>query len=319
MRDAIEQLPAALAATLNVPLPQLDFTPRRVVTTGIGMSEWPARLLANLLVEAGLCARFSVTSRVVEESQPTDLLISFSQGLSPNARLALADGVPVRARWLVTSVGFDPTAECAYLETCIARGVTPIIVPPARETGPLVRLVGPTVAALAALRLAASLTRDQRLAHELTRAPACYRALSLDAALGDDPFVLIAAGMQPEWLHAQRWKLLETLLCADPPVWEALQFAHGPLQATYERRTTLLLCEAGGPSPLTERLLCTLHPERQRVLRLCSQLPPPLAFFEHTATFDALLLQTVQHSARDLFDWPARDDDGPLYDLGEGC
>jgi hypothetical protein len=327
VRDAIEALPGALSATLSVPLPQLDFVPRRVVTTGIGMSEWPARLLASQLVQAGMCARFSVTSRVAEESQPTDLLISFSQGLSPNARLALGTGVAARARWLVTSIVREHAApeQWAALEACVARGVTPIVVPPVLESGPLVRLVGPSVAALVALRLAASLTADEPLARQLASAPSCYRALPMleqgglaaEARLGEGPFVLIAAGMQPEWLHAQRWKLLETLLCEDPPVWEALQFAHGPLQATYERRVTLLAFEAGGPSALIERLTRTLHPERQRVLRLCSQLPAPLAFFEHTATLDAMLCAVVEASGRDLFDWPARDNDGPLYDLGE--
>jgi hypothetical protein len=327
VRDAIEALPSALAATLSVSLPQLDFVPRRIVTTGIGMSEWPARLLASRLVQAGVCALFSVTSRVAEESQPSDLLISFSQGLSPNARLALGTEVAAGARWLVTSIVREHAApeQWTALEACVARGVTPIIVPPVTESGPLVRLVGPTVAALVALRLAASLAADEVLARQLLRAPSCYRALPIldqaglaaEAPLGEGPFVLIAAGMQPEWLHAQRWKLLETLLCEDPPVWEALQFAHGPLQATFERPVTLLAFEAGGPSALTERLMRTLHPERQRVLRLCSQLPAALAFFEHTATLDVLLCAQVEASGRDLFDWPARDGDGPLYDLGE--
>ena len=132
VRDAIDALPSALSAALSVPLPPLDFAPRRVVTTGIGMSEWPARLLASLLVERGVCARFSVTSRVAEESQPSDLLISFSQGLSPNARLALSERVAARARWLVTSITrehADPE-QWRSLEACLSRGVTPIVVPP---------------------------------------------------------------------------------------------------------------------------------------------------------------------------------------------
>jgi hypothetical protein len=135
--------------------------------------------------------------------------------------------------------------------------------------------------------------------------------------LDDAPIALVSVGMQPEWVQAHRWKLLETLLRGDPPVWEALQFAHGPLQSCYEQRLQLLVFEAGGASPLVGCLARTLHPGRHRLLRLSSTLPAPLAFFEHAATLDALLLTAVADTGRDLFEWPARDGDGPLYDLGK--
>jgi len=72
------------------------------------------------------------------------------------------------------------------------------------------------------------------------------------------------------------------------------------------------------PSALVERLERTLHPTRHRLVRVSSRLPPALAFFEHSATLDALLLEAVQARGRDLFEWPARDGDGPLYELGNG-
>jgi hypothetical protein len=170
---------------------------------------------------------------------------------------------------------------------------------------------------LTAMRLAASISADAALAQQLARAPECYRALPRQGRLDDAALALVAVGMQPEWVHPQRWKVLETLLGEDPPVWEALQFAHGPLQAFYERRLTLLVFEARGPSPLVECLERTLHPARHRLLRIGSSLPPALAFFEHSATLDALLLEAVQERQHDLFQWPARDGDGPLYNLGK--
>ena len=318
IQDAILALPAALTQASAVPLPALPQSVRRVISTGIGLSEAPARLLASLLVDRGVCARFCVTSQVAEHGRPDDLLVVFSQGLSPNARLSLGDASRAGSCWLVTSV--EPSsatpAQAEFLASCLARGVRAIVIPPVAEGGALVRLVGPTVAALMAQRLAASLSGDTDLAQRLAEAPACYRALPLGTALDDATLGLVAVGMHPEWVHAHRWKLLETLLRDDPPIWEALQFAHGPLQTYYERRLTLLAFEAGGRSPLVERIERTLHPTRHRLVRISSQQPTPLAFFEHTATLDALLLQAVQASGRDLFDWPARDADGPLYDLG---
>lgn len=317
MQDAIRALPGALRQASAISLPALERPVRRVLTTGIGLSEAPARLLASALVDRAVCARFCVTSQVGEQSRADDLVIVFSQGLSPNARLALGPGAGANMRWLVTSVepGSATPAQAEFLASCLVQGVRAIVVPPPGESGALVRLVGPTVAALIALRLAASLSADQALAQQLRDAPACYRALSLGTTLDDATLGLVAVGMHPEWVHAHRWKLLETLLRDDPPIWEALQFAHGPLQTYYERRLTLLAFEAGGRSPLVERIVQTLHPQRHRLVRVSSSLPPELAFFEHTATLDALLLQAVQSSGRDLFDWPARHADGPLYDL----
>ena len=318
IQHAIRTLPAALSQASGVALPRLAQPLRRVISTGIGLSEAPARMLASLLADRGVCARFCVTSQVAEQGRADDLLIVFSQGLSPNARLALGDTPSVGTRWLVTSVepGSATPAQAEFLAGCLARGVRPIVAPPPAEGGALVRLVGPSVAALIAMRLAASISADTDLTEQLREASGCYRALPVEAALDDGALALIAIGMHPEWVHAHRWKLLETLLREDPPIWEALQFAHGPLQTYYERRLTLLAFEAAGRSPLAERIERTLRPDRHRLVRISSALPPPLAFFEHAATLDALLLSAVQASGRDLFDWPARDADGPLYELG---
>lgn len=317
LQNAIRALPAALQKASAVSLPELAQPVRRVISTGIGLSEGPARLLAILLVDRGVCARFCVTSQVAEQLRPDDLLVVFSQGLSPNARLALGPTTSAATRWLVTSVapGSATPAQAEFLAGCLAQGVRALVVPSVDEGGALVRPCGPTIAALIAQRLAASISADNALARRLDEAPACYRALPLSAELDDAVIGLVAVGMHPEWVHAHRWKLLETLLRDDPPIWEALQFAHGPLQTYYDRRLTLLAFEAGGRSTLVERIERTLHPDRHRLLRISSALPAPLAFFEHTATLDALLLRAVQASGRDLFDWPARDADGPLYDL----
>jgi hypothetical protein len=95
-----------------------------------------------------------------------------------------------------------------------------------------------------------------------------------------------------------------------------LQFAHGPLQTFYGQRLTLLVLEAGSGSPLLGRLARTLDAERHRILHLPSTRADELAFFEHAAAIDGLLLATLEAAPRDLFDWPARDGDGPLYGLG---
>jgi hypothetical protein len=326
VRAAIASLPRELARALDCPLPELARPPRSVVTTGVGASEGPARILAASLAEAGLAARFCPISRfaVREPARAplADLLIVFSQGLSPNARLALAAEHAFGARWLVTSLDGSDTAACAaekraVLNKLLARDVTAIVIPPANEPEALARFLGPTVAALMALRLSALLSGDRGLALRLADAPSAYRVRALPAAELAGPLAVVSAGALPESAYAQRWKLLEALLSEDPPVWDVLQFAHGPLQAFNHRPLSLLVLEGAGCADLVERLVRTLDPACQRAIRLSSSLPEPLAFFEQTAQLDALLLARLEAVPRDLFNWPGRHGDAPLYSLGE--
>jgi hypothetical protein len=317
VRSSIATLPAALASALQSQLPALEARPRSVLTTGIGASEGPARVLAATLAEAGWAARFCAMSCFAGAAPAAELLVVFSQGLSPNARLALAGAERSALRWLVTSVDAAASlpAKRQQLAAFCERGFVPIVMPPLAEPNTLVRLVGPTVAMLAAMRLAAHLLGDRAGAARLGAAPAAYRTSQERGPLDRAPLALLTIGTPAEQAHAHRWKLLESLLRGDPPVWDVLQFAHGPLQAFHAHPLNLLVLETGAGSPLLQRLTRTLDPTRQRVIHLPSTQRDELAFFEHAAAIDALLLATLEAAPRDLFDWPARGGDGPLYGL----
>ena len=86
---------AALACELGrpfVPPPLSDPAGRRYLVTGIGVSEGPARCLVSLLARGGRCAVFLPLSAFAEGPPPGawDTLVLFSQGLSPNAQIALS-------------------------------------------------------------------------------------------------------------------------------------------------------------------------------------------------------------------------------------
>jgi len=319
VESAIASLPEQLAQALVAPLPARPAQAyQTVVTSGIGASEGPARLLSALLAERGVAARFSPLSDF--ECRPHvhgELFVLFSQGLSPNARLPLEHAGHFGTRWLVTSVdGGAAPAKRELLAQFTARGFVPIVLPPASEPGTLVRLVGPTVAMLGALRIAALLLDDARLLARTLEAPHAYHTPPSSEPLAGQPLAIVSVGVPLECANAQRWKLLEALLRWDPPVWDVLQFAHGPLQAFHERRLTLLVLERGRGSPLVPRLQATLNGALHRVVHLTSEHDDELACFEHAAAIDALILRTLRASPRDLFDWPARNGDGPLYGLG---
>lgn len=318
LEDRIARIPAELDRAAGVALPRAQ-NARRIVTTGIGASEGPARLCAHALVEGGIAARFVPLASFAVETIDADLLVAFSQNLSPNARLAFEPRHRFDARWLVTSVGMEKGSSSRepVLEALVARGVVPVVVPPASEDGMLVRVIGPAVAALIALRIAQAFDAPSLRAVDLTLASSVYRAPCAPCGLGQGEVALIGAGVSLEALHGHRWKVLETLLGADPSVWDILQTAHGPLQSFYERTISLLVFATPHATDLVDRLAATLAPERHRVVRILCTRDDALAYFEHLAALDACLVDTLRAAPRDLFHWPAEGVDAPLYSLGD--
>src|SRR5262249_58617891 len=125
----------------DVPL-DLDVTGiRRLATTGIGSSEAHARLLAHLVAEhTALPARFLPPSALLVPVPgcAEDALVVFSQGLSPNAQLALAHA----ARWRRV-VAATAVTDAGRLAALRARGVTVVPFAGEGEFGTLVRVIGP--------------------------------------------------------------------------------------------------------------------------------------------------------------------------------
>lgn len=318
LTERVASIPDALRVAADVALPALSRAPRTLVTTGIGASEGPARLLACTLADAGVAARFVSLARFTHEAPAADLLVVFSQNLSPNARLALTREHRFGARWLVTSAGYASgvSAREALVERYRGEGVVPILVPPASEDGMLLRVVGPAVASLMALRIAALVAGERSTLPNLAEAARAYTPPVVVEALNAQPLALITAGVSVESLHGHRWKLLEALLREDPSVWDVLQFAHGPLQTIHDRAQTLLVLSTPRATTLVSRLQAALSPQHHRVLVWTAQHDNALAFFEHSAAIDACLLATLRAHPRNLFTWPGRGGDAPLYDLG---
>ena len=176
LRAALERGGSHLAA-LTAPVPPAGFDPRSVRAfrlTGAGSSAAHARYLAALLCEElGLPARFVPLDAFPLAPDPRDVLIVFSQGLSPNAELALSGAPGWRAAVLVSAAATsnDPERR-ARLAALRAAGVTLVESAGADEFGALLRLEGPVAGYVAALRLARSLGLAPRA--QLARVPAAF-------------------------------------------------------------------------------------------------------------------------------------------------
>lgn len=357
LQRRIEQLPAELSAALALlqhrpPIPPLSPEDAPIWVSGGGMSEGPARFLCALLAERGLPAEYLPLSEFVasqlqltptrpaagdevpgEPAPRRGTLVLFSQGLAPNARFPLLHHLRFRRCLLVTGVQPQAAAQAPLpariAASAQAAGVQVLTLPPAEEEGLLLRVISPAVHCLAAAYLAgvAPSTLDALPAIYAQGAPPI--SLRLGEAL--PPVALVAGGRYLPACFGLRWKILEGLHLPDPPIWDLLQVAHGPLQSIWRRpHTLLLLSRAGLPheASLWPRLAQVFAaPQHQLVSLLATRLPGSLAYFEHDAQLNWLIVEALrgenqasrsapsQPEAIDLIDWPGRGSDGPLYGL----
>jgi len=353
----LSALPALLRAALSAPAPELPWDAarvRRVVTTGVGSSAAHARLLATLLQEVGLAARFvplSSFAAAPAHDAAADALVVFSQGLSPNARLALRDveawagvvlvtGVPDEAQ--VASPGDGDVPPSGALATrqgevaaLAARGVVVQRVPAAEEYGTLLRVAGPMLGYASALHLARASARAAGRAPRgllpgaIPVDEVCARVADapqrlarehadLDATALEAGCALLATGPYVELLANLRAKILEGALLPEPPAWDLLELAHGPFQQIHARPFTLLAVTregVAGEAELLDRAARMLVRGRHRLVRWHSRLPGALALFEHEALASALVLRVIGERWIDQVSFPGRGEDRPLYDV----
>jgi len=290
----------ALTACLRAIDVRADAVAGDLVVTGVGASEWPARVVAALRPRA----RFVPLSAFVHEAPRADALAVFSQALSPNARLALD-----RAGTYARAVLFTSARDAAFGGTTVRlpeHGLDAI----AEEKGTLVRVLGPCVATLAAIAWSGADADVEALcaAIESARVPG---AGDLERRV-----VFVTAGGYGEICSGVATLWSEALYAPRPQMVDVLGFAHGPFQELYESSALVVALERPGEHDLFDRLGRMLVPERHELVRLRSQLTAPIASIDHFAQVLELVCRALRAKPRDLRAWPGSGRDGPLYDLG---
>ncbi len=334
MAERVRSIPEVLEAWLATD-PQVPAIGGRglVVTTGVGSSEAPARRCAALLRRVGCSATFVPISAFATSSAPSGAeLIVFSQGLSPNAKLAVppvpapsshgAQGAFERVVLFTSLTPGTPLARERGLDAAVGVGVEVVLLPPRHEDGILARIVGPIISSLAAhLAIHAggcgglADPRAHRLADAFRAAAAAAPDLELPTAAR--PAALVACADQIEMVFGAANAWLEGLREPPPFSWDVLGLAHGPLQMAHDRPLLALALERAaveGEAELFDRLERAL-PAPHRVLRLRAELPPGLAWLEHEAAVLTFVARELDARPRDLGWGPGREDQ-PLYELG---
>jgi len=334
LRERVEKIPLDLRSALEMSQPDLPEAWRHVErfdVTGIGASEGPARLLVSELLDLGICARFTAAAHYLRPAHGTSTaLVAFSQGLSPNARLALRQAPLYDASLLLTALTGPENAsppKLALLAHFEKDGGVRWTHAPTREGGSLVRLVGPACASLMGLRFVVRLAKHRGLrpppwANMIHHVPNAVERSFREAPNGggSDPLALLGTAPSSSMLRSLAWKWQEGLFTRLPPDFDVLSFMHGPLQSLHGTAGTMILCR--GPAhaaddDLVARLRQVLSREPQRLVEVQSTLPGPLAWFEFDAAFNQMVLREIEARRLSPGDWPAQGLDAPLYQLGE--
>src|SRR5262245_53974572 len=317
---ALPALAARGAADAHVAL-ALPAPVERLVTTGIGSSAAHARALASLVAEhTRRPSRFLPASALLSSGggHGGDTLVVFSQGLSPNALLVLAQA----GRWRNVVLATAVTDE-ARLAPLRGRGVVVVQFAGEDEYETLVRVTGPVTGFVGALRIARALgvpveVPAARLEAALAAAPKAIAGVT--SAMLEAPLAFVVSGTYGELATNLRCKVLEGMMRPLPPMWDVLELAHGPFQQAARIPATFLALtrpDAAHDGPLLDRFETMLDPARHTLVRLAASLPAPLAVLEHEMQLNALMLLDLEARAVDQIRWPGRGADAPLYRLAE--
>lgn len=332
----IAAIPDHARAFLASAWPDLERLPpgQGVVCTGLGSSEAAARYAVALLGRRGRRpVRFAPVSEFYGDP-PFDpegqVLVVFSQGLSPNSRIPLRRRREFARTVLVTSATVEGQRRrgradrADFLGTFAEEGGMVWRHPPEDEFTILPRVIGPFCALLAAHRLARGLEGSgipeppgEPLWRDLPaggpREAAETDAWAREILEGCDFYF---TGGLSGYAGNLACKAMECVLRPPPRSYDVFDYAHGPFQAdrAAPRHRWIFAGSSEAEADLLERLLPLFRRAGPcRVLR--SVLPAPFEIFGFELLLDRIVARAAVLAEVDLRDWPGKGEDGAAYDL----
>lgn len=318
-------LPAAPAATLAT---------TRFIVTGTGSSEAHARYLAMLLnLHTDRAATYLPLSGFVDlpaSAFAGKTLVVWSQGVSPNAQIALhrrhdfAHTVLFSATTPAAARAAGKPDRAALIESILTSGGELVEFPLAEEYTTLIRFVGPLAGYLAALQFAARFpdrrfsvpTRDALLPLLDRRPPSELRdaMLRLPSAFAGG-FNLVTAAPISDFAQNLACKFMEGLFWTCPPVSDFLQFAHGPFQQmnAHPRPVVILQGDSAAEAEMVDRSVRMLREVGLDAFVLAVPAPPLTSIFGFEAALNHLVFDVLRHLRIDQVNWPGKGRDDLLY------
>ncbi|MEM0966220.1 MAG: hypothetical protein AAGJ81_08750 [Verrucomicrobiota bacterium] len=332
LKDRISQIPQFLAETFDsvFPHPEKLRSSSGVVATGLGSSEAAARYLVRLLNEwTSIPAEFLPLNRFYQ-SKPAEensrYLIVFTQGLAPNAQIALARRESYSGLTLITSsttkgqraAGKPDRAD--LLEKVREEGATIFCHPFENEFEILPRVIGPVCTMASALLIGSSLSERNIPVGEIL---SFFEHPPLDDLTTDKLAAEILAGVDFYFtdltvLYAQNLsaKILETLFLRAPSCRDVFDYSHGPFQAETQNPSSRWIFSSQSQADHT--LLKEIGPLFDRInpaRAFSSPLPEPYSIFYYESLLNQITLQAAAEYGVDLVDWPGKGLDKEGYSL----
>lgn len=326
----LEAVRGVLTATTDGPV---RLPPAGVVVTGVGSSEAHARYLVGLLnrwtpvpAEFVALGAFADPS-VLSPSRRERALVVFSQGLAPNARLALDRAGEFAGCVLFTSAteigqraaGRPERAE--LLVRLIEHGAHVVRFPLEDEYTLLVRVLGPACGFAAARRFAAAVAGSLlspaagmvRDLEPVVTGPWPYRVAIRLAAWAEEHsrgFVMVVPAGVAACSQNLVAKFVEGLYWPAPRIVETLELAHGPFQQLLDRPVPVWVL---GSDALSRRAAGMLADAGLDPFEVPLPGSPEVAPLMIELLFNPAIAHLVRSLDLDQVNWPGKGQDGSLY------
>jgi fructoselysine-6-P-deglycase FrlB-like protein len=337
LAERLAQIPSVIGEMLArgpAPLKSATLGSARFIITGTGSSEAHARYLATLLnFYTDRAASYLPLSGFTDSHRDGfagKTLVVFSQGVSPNAQIALrrrrdfAHTVLFTASNPAAALAAGKKDRAALLQSLLDDGGELVEFPLAEEYTTLIRFVGPMAGYLACLQFTAQLACCRFTtppAAELlplldTRAPAdLVSAMKRSSSRFAQGFNLVTAAPISDFAQNLACKFMEGVFWPCPPISDFLQFAHGPFQQMTARPHPTLILQGGSAieAELVERSLTMLRNVGLDAFVLRVEAPPLVSIFAFEAALNHLTFELITYFGIDQVNWPGKGRDDLLY------
>jgi hypothetical protein len=316
------------------PLNARTLASQRFIVTGTGSSEAHARYLVMLLnLYTDRAAAYLPLSGFVDSPPGAfagKTLVVWSQGVSPNAQIALR-----RRRDFAHCILFSATTPAAaraagkpdratLLQAIIDEGGELVEFPLAEEYTTLIRVVGPVAGYLAALQFTCQFgccrfpqprTEDILPLLESTPPADLQEAMIRLPSAFSAGFNLVTAAPISDFAQNLACKFMEGVFWACPPISDFLQFAHGPFQQMTAHPHPVVILQGGSPAEaeLVTRSVGMLREVGLSAFVIRVDAPALYSIFGFEAALNRLVFAAMRHLRVDQVNWPGKGRDDLLY------
>ncbi len=337
LEDRLASIPGVLAGMITrgpAPLKTATLSAQRFIITGTGSSEAHARYLTMLLnLYSDRAAAYLPLSGFIDRHPAAfagKTLVVFSQGVSPNAQIALnrrsdfSHCVVFTATTPAAAQASGKPDRARLLEAILEAGGELVEFPLAEEYTTLIRFVGPLAGYLAALQFTAQLAGcrfpvpSAGLILPLLRQPAPVDLLDamirLPSAFSQG-FSIVTAAPISDFSQNLACKFMEGVFWPCPPISDFLQFAHGPFQQmnAHPKPVIILQGDSSAEAELVGRSVRMLREVGLSAFVVRVEAPPLYSIFGFEAALNALVFAVMRHQQIDQINWPGKGRDDLLY------